>query len=944
MKLPGAGPYRLPDGGLIDRRTTIPFIFNGRAYAGHDGDSLASALLANGVRVVARSLKFHRPRGVFSCGVEEPAALIQVGEGAQAVPSERAPLVALRAGLQARSQAGWPSVDFDLGRALDALSALWAAGFYNKAFKWPSWHVYEPFIRRVAGLGRAPQEPDPDRYEVRNLHCDVLVIGSGVAGLEAALAAGRSGSRVVLVEQDHQLGGASIWKGTTPERAIEELKLLPDVRVLSRTTAVGYYDHNVVALLERIESAREAGTPRERYWIVRTKRVVLATGVIEQPLIFDHNDRPGIMLAGAAHQYLRRYGIAPGVRPLIATNNDSAYALAKNLKEAGVDVVGVADTRHEAAPTLRSEMQELGIEVFAGWMPIDTAGFSALRRVTLGQLSPDGSRIVSTRTFACDALAVSGGFCPALQLFAQAGGKLAYDDESGALRPITSHPDIEIVGSAAERVAIGPRVSPVGNPRRQWVDLLQDVTVSDLQLALRENFISVEHVKRHTTIGMGADQGKTSAALALNVLGKLRGLSPGTFGHTTLRPPLTPVTLGAIAGRETGERFAPYRRLPLDDWHVAHGAILHEFGGWRRPVAYPRAGESREQATHREALAVRTAAGLFDGSPLGKIEIHGPDALTFLDRFYINDLIALKPWRARYGLMLRESGVLFDDGTVVMLAPDRFVITTTSGNAGRVFQWLEEWRQCEWPQLRVAILPVTEQWATISLAGPQARAILGKLPVDVDLSAQAFPHMAVREARVFGAPARIYRVSFTGELTYEINVPCSRAQQLWAALLEAGAPLGLQPVGIDAIMLLRLEKGFLHIGTDTDGTTVPDDIGWGRVAAQKKADYIGKRSLRLPENMRPDRLQLIGLQGERGRPFIVGSHLRLSTSVEVTDGWITSAGVSVVTQEPIALALLRNGRAHVGGEVAVYDAGAEIGRARIVNPPFVDPAGERMNA
>jgi len=402
--------------------------------------------------------------------------------------------------------------------------------------------------------------------------------------------------------------------------------------------------------------------------------------------------------------------------------------------------------------------------------------------------------------------------------------------------------------------------------------------------------------------------------------------------------------LGAIAGRAVGDRFAPSRLLPMHDWHLAHGALMHDFGEWRRPIAYLRAGETRDQAMRREAHAVRTAAGLLDGSSLGKIEIHGPDALQFLDRFYINDLTTLKPFRAHYGLMLRESGVIFDDGTVVMLAPDRFVITTTSGNAGRVGQWLEEWHQCEWPQLRVVIAPVTEQWATVTLAGPKARAIFARLATDVDLSTTAFPHLAMREGTLLGARVRIYRVSFTGELTYEINVPTNSGQALWDALMSAGAGEGLQPFGMDALLLMRLEKGFLRVGTDTDGTTVPDDVGWGKVAANKTRDYIGKRSLRLPENLKPDRLQLVGLSGEPGDSFVIGSHLRVKNSTQATDGWITSAGTAVPTHEPIALAMLRGGRGRVGTEIDLYDAGVVKGRARVVNPLFFDAAGDRMNA
>jgi sarcosine oxidase subunit alpha len=912
-------------------------------------------------------------------------------------------MVELAEGLDARPQAGFPSLDLDLLRSLDLVAPLWSAGFYNKTFTWPGWHTYEGLIRRMAGLGQAPAKPDPDRYDIHNAHCDVLIVGAGKAGLRAARDSGRAGARVMLVEQQPTVGGAGAWDGSmignvpTTEWLAEvssELAGMREVRVLKRTTAVGVYDHNVVTLLERrAEIGKDR--PRERLWLVRAQRIVLATGVVEQPLIFDNNDRPGVVLAGAARQYLRRYGVSIGARVLVATNNDSAYALALDLAAAGVRVLTVVDSRPEGAipKMLRDVIGLQGI----GWsphsIPTNTAGFGALSGVTIGRLSSDARGIEATWRFACDALAVSGGFSSALQLYAQAGGRLAYDEASGSLQTLGRHPSVAVAGSASTPIAAGPRISPVGRTRRQWVDLLHDVTVADLELALRENYTHIEHVKRYTTVGMAPDQGKTSASATLDVLARLRAVAPASLGATTQRPPLVPVTLGTLAGRDINSQYAPKRELPIHHWHIAHGAILHDFGGWQRPVAYLRDAESREQATFREARTVRSGAGLFDASPLGKIELHGPDALEFVDRFYINNLKTLLPGKVRYGLMLRETGTIFDDGTVVALARDHLLITTTSGNAGRVYQWLEEWHQCEWPHLRVAMTPVTEEWATLSLAGPEARAILTRVPGDVDLSPTAFPHLTVRQGRLLNSPARIYRVSFTGELSYEINVPADVGTALWQRLLSEGADAGLQPVGLDAIMQLRLEKGFLHVGGDTDGTTVPDDVGWGKVASGKTADFIGRRSLTLSENRRSDRLQLVGLVPVKsgksllkrpsqdfgsagpagpsgpgiphppvpgslnwlgaGRPlirgvphpgFVVGSHLRLNDSDHRTDGWITSAGAGALDGNPIALAMLRSGRSHLDAVVTIYDDGKPIGKAAVVNPPFYDPKGERMNA
>jgi sarcosine oxidase subunit alpha len=924
------GPYRLQNG----EAESVEFLFDGRVLRGIQGDTVASALLANGFRVVSRSFKYHRPRGIFSAGFEEPNALVQLNSGEHGIPCARATLVPLSSGLEVTSQVGWPSLSFDVLRAIDFVHSVFAAGFYNKAFIWPSWHFYEPIIRKLAGFGHAPSGADPDRYDTQHAHCDVLVIGGGQAGIEAARAAGAAGQRVMLVEQNASVGSD-----------VPSLPSLANVRLLLRTTAFAYYDHDLVALAESVAGGGTAHLPRERLWLVRAGRVVLATGVLEQPLIFSNNDRPGIMLAGAALKFLRRHAIAPGREVVIATNNDSAYIVARELRQAGVNIVALVDSRATPPGALLEEMRILGIDVQRRSMPIDTQGFGALKRVAIATLG-SGTEVSDIRGISCDALLVSGGWSPTLHLFAQAGGRLKYSESTGTFEPQAPVPHIEIVGSAAQTASDPPgeRISPVGNKARQWLDLRHDVTVADVELSVRENFSAVEHIKRYTTLGMSVDQGKLGQAPATEVIARARGLRPSELGHTTFRPPFVPVTLGTMVGRNVGALYAPIRRTPLYELQAGAGALFEDFGEWQRATTFPRSGESREQAMAREVKLIRNGVGLYDASPLGKIELIGPDALDFADRFYINDLTTLKTGRARYGIMLRETGIIFDDGTAVLLANGRVLLTTTSSGAGRVAAWLEEWRQCEWPNARVVVMPVTDQWATVALTGQHARTVLERLKPGCNVSNEAFPHLGCRETRLLGSEARVYRVSFSGELTYEINVPSNKGAALWATLLEEGRAFGIEPFGVDALLHLRMEKGFLHIGADTDGTTVPDDVGFGKPAASKRRHYIGKRSLTLPENVRPDRLQLVGLAGEGAATLPVGSHLRLPGSTEATDGWVTSAGLLSTDDKPVALAMLRTGRTQMHQIVSVHDGGQVVTRARVVAPTFYDPSGARMNA
>ncbi|HEV7383394.1 MAG TPA: sarcosine oxidase subunit alpha family protein [Phenylobacterium sp.] len=976
-------PHRMPSGGLIDRSKPLEFSFDGKTYQGYAGDTLASALLANGVKVVGRSFKHHRPRGVLAAGVEEPNALMQLGTGARTEPNIRATDIELTAGLAARAVNCWPSAAFDLGAVNGLASPFIPAGFYYKTFLWPRWELYEGFIRRAAGLGRAPAEPDPDRYEHRYAHCDVLVVGAGAAGLAAASAASAGGARVILCEQDRMLGGRLLWDPAAIEggpgadwvaKTAAVLCGRPEVQVLTRATAVGYFDHNALAIMETLPNGNGAQGPRMRLWQVRAKQVVLATGALERPIVFPGNDRPGVMLAGAVQQYLARYAVRCGRRAVVFTNNDDAYAAAVALAEAGAAVT-LVDVRAEPPPHVREAAQATDVTILAGAAVIATHGSPALAGATV--------RDASGRTFRldCDVLAMSGGFNPSLQLYCQSGGKPVYDEGRAMFTPGPSVQSERSAGAAAGvldlagaldqgwRAGIAAAAAcgagpPTGGPPRgegrlaphvqpcwrvpgagkAFVDFQNDVTASDLVLAVRENFASVEHLKRYTTLGMATDQGKTSNVNALAILAGLTGRPIAQVGTTRDRFAYTPVPLGLFAGAARGDLFKPIRRLPMHDWHAGHGAAFEDFGGWRRPSAYLRPGESAHAAEQREARAVRERVGLFDASPLGKIEVAGPDAGVFLDRIYANAMSRLAVGQVRYGLMLNELGVVIDDGVCARLAEDRFLVSTTGTGAERIAVWLEEWRQCEWPDLQVITAPITTAWAVLTLSGPKARAVLASLVCGMDLAPEAFPHMSFREGEAAGAPVRVFRVSFTGETSYEIHAPAAEGPALWERLVDAGRAHGLEPVGVEAWMLLRTEKGYLHMGADTDGSTAPDDIGWGRVT-RRKGDFVGKRSLTRPENLRADRLQFVGLEAlEGGVVLPVGAHVLGDPAAGGVrqQGYVTSSGLSPALGRGVALGMVRGGRARVG-ELVTLSAGDRRFRARITAPGAYDPEGARLH-
>jgi sarcosine oxidase, subunit alpha len=939
--------FRLPEGGRIDRDRPLHFSFDNRKLQGCAGDTLASALLANDVFLVGRSFKYHRPRGIMSAGVEETNALVAVGEGGRLDTNSRATTVELYEGLVARALNCWPSLRWDLSSINSLFAGVLVAGFYYKTFMWPRrfWQsLYEPLIRRMAGIGSAPREPDSERYDKMHAHCDVLVVGGGPAGLAAALAAARSGARVVLADEQNEFGGSLLSsKGETDwlNRVFEELKAKSDVTLLPRTTVFGYYDDNFLCAVER----------GRRLWHFRAKQVILATGTHERPLVFPDNDRPGVMLATAVETYLHRYGVAAGKRVVIFTNNDTAYPRAKAFTESGIEVAAILDSREKAL----------------------------VRRV-LGARRVSGVVTSAGKTIACDLLAMSGGFSPVVHLFSQSPGRLVWDEARLCMVPGQARQALRSVGGAngtfglnaaiAEGDAAGAAAardcgfSAISKPfsgedapyritalwqvegDKAFVDFQSDVTASDVRLAVREGFRSVEHFKRYTTTGMSSDQGKSSNINALGILAEVTGRRIGETGTTTFRPPYTPVSYGVLAGRDLGGFLDPIRIMPMHDWHAAHGAQFENVGQWKRPWYY---GPDMHHAVKKESLSVRQSLGVLDASTLGKIDIQGRDAAKFLDRIYTGRFSNLAPGRARYGLMCREDGMVFDDGVTTRLAENHFHMTTTTGGAARVLDWLEEWLQTEWPELEVYCTSVTEQWATVAVAGPAARELLRTL-TDFPVDTQAFPFLSVREGRVAGIDARVFRISFTGELSFEINVPAQHGLALWHAVMDAGARHGITPYGTETMHLLRAEKGFIIVGQETDGTVTPYDLGLDWMVAKDK-DFLGRRSLSRPDTRRTDRKELVGLLPHDPREVLPEGAQITEREVALPTGHgsppipmvghVSSSYLSPSLRRSFALALVKSGRSRIGKEIFVPLEG-RAARARVVEPVFIDREGARQ--
>ncbi len=994
--------FRLDKGGLINRNKKLSFKFNGKKYFGYEGDTLASALIANGVHLVGRSFKYHRPRGFFGAGVDEPYAIVQMNRNNEVDPNVRATEQELFEGLEAKSVNCWPNVDFDIGAINNFLGKFFPAGFYYKTFMWPKsfWYkVYEPIIRKAAGFGEASIKHDKEKYEHKYEYCDLLITGSGPSGLASAYAAAQNGAKVILAEDKSRFGGSLLTSEVTignqsgkdwAEKIISELKLMPNVIVKNRSQVFGYYDHNMLVMSERVSDhlpKTEKYIPKQRLWYIRAKEVIISSGSIERPLVFGNNDTPGVMLSSAAKEYLKIYGVLVGKKPLVFTNNDSGYETAIEFKKNGIDPI-VLDTRKSPNSEIIKEAKDLNINIKFSYVVVAAKGYKKVKSADIAKISDDKKNVSNIENIGCDCICVSGFWTPTIHLASQSGNKTKFKDEIDAFIPSQSKQKETTLGSAngiftleetlktsfekgselskqitnkENKIAVPSVVEkkssnhdkfwcvplPEGKNYKRFLDFQNDVAVSDIQLALREGYRSIEHVKRYTTLGMATDQGRTSNLNGLQLVSDIENKVVPQVGHTTFRPPYSPVSIGAIVGREIGKHSKPTRKSPMHYWHEKNNAVFVDAGVWLRPRYYKQGNENLFEASKREAKNVRQNVGVCDVTTLGKIDIKGPDSAEFLNRVYTNAWLKLPVGKARYGVMLREDGIVMDDGTTTRISENHYHMTTTTAQAANVLSHLEYYLQLVWPELNVNVVSSTEQWAGAAIAGPKSRDVLQKLFPDLDLSNEGLPFMGYMEGNLFGVNAKIYRISFSGELAYEVNVESDNGNYMWEKIMEIGKDFNIQPYGTEALSTLRIEMGHVA-GSELDGRTIPYDNSLDGLVSKKK-DFIGKRSLSKAAYVASDRQKIVGvIPLDKKTSIPEGSYIVKDAKAKLPNpklGHISASCWSVEYDNPFSLAIIKDGRNMIGQKLfAMSPLKNKTIPVEIVSSHYVDPKGERVRS
>ena len=990
---------------FVDETYRVSFKFNGSRYYGYKGDTLASALLANDIHLVGRSFKYHRPRGIMTSGSEEPNAIVQLHNNSDRTePNVRATEIEIYEGLEASSQNCWPSVNFDIGGINNLLSPLLPAGFYYKTFMWPAsfWEKYEYFIRKSAGLGKSPTTPDPDIYEHEYIHCDVLIVGAGISGIMAAKTAAKNGLKTLLVDEKPNLGGSTIYQnsehfkinnqnsGSWLEKEINEIKKIDNLDIRIRTSVAAFHGYNFLLarenLTDHLPIEQRKNKTRQKLLKIRAKKVITATGSLERPLIFDNNDRPGILLSSAIKRYADLFGVACGEKNIFLTNNDSAYETAISLIQKGIKVEAIVDNREEIESKLLYEVEKNNIKVFKGFTIVNTNGYKKINRVSLMKLSKDGQKVIGSKiNLSCDCLGVSGGWTPAVHLFTQSGGKLKFREEDQVFIPSkyssdqvslgacngdltlediientpkylkeflnikkTDYDNVEVFSSenkSKRNIWLLPSDKILGKTK-SFVDYQNDATAKDIKLALREGFRSIEHVKRYTTTGMGTDQGKLGNMHALGIISETAGTKMGEHGTTTFRPPYTPLTFGTIVGRNVGEYFDVFRKTPMHEWHLKNKAEFENVGQWKRAWYYPKNNENMFEAVQRESKAARESAGILDASTLGKIDIQGTDASEFLNRVYTNAWSKLAVGKCRYGLMLNEDGMVYDDGVTTRLGENHYIMTTTTGGAANVLGKLEDYLQTEWPELDVYLTSVTDHFATISVCGPNSKKIISNVIPDLDLSDENFPHMSFKNAKIGKINCRVMRISFTGEHSYEINIQANYANSVWEKCMDVGKDFNITPYGTETMHLLRAEKGFIIVGQDTDATMTPIDLQMDWIVSKKKYDFIGKRSLYRSDTIKDDRKQLVGLLTDNPNEILEeGAQIVADVNKSPIEmlGHVTSSYYSPNLKKSIALGVVRGGKNMMGKKLIIPMENKTI-NVTVADPVFLDKENKRLNA